>query len=71
MRKTTEYNFLCKTCGEKSITPPMGSAEDKRWRQAWQEEGRVACYECLGVFHHGTITVIDEVKYETDYHPRP
>ena len=72
MTETSEkhLNFLCRTCGETSVVPARGTIEDRLWRQAWQDEGRVACCECLGVFWHGTVTVIEEVN-ETDNHPTP
>ena len=57
-RNTPKHEFRCRTCGEVRVMPQLGTVEDALWRQAWQDEGRVACCECLGVFHHKTVSVL-------------
>ncbi|MDE0681625.1 MAG: hypothetical protein OXI63_01800 [Candidatus Poribacteria bacterium] len=59
-KKQTQHQFLCRTCGEVHVAPRLGTAEDRAWRQAWQDEGRVACCECLGVFHHELVSMADD-----------
>lgn len=57
--KKTEHVFACRTCGEVSVAPANGTFENRLWRQAWVDAGKVACCECLDVFHHETLSVIE------------
>ena len=70
MRKEQRHQFECRTCGELSIAPPLGTPDNQRWRQAWVDEGRIACCECLGVFCHQTLTIIEELAHENNHHAR-
>ena len=61
-----QHEFHCRICNQVSIAPPNGTPENQRWRQAWAEAGRVACRECLGLFFHESVFVIEMYSVEEE-----